>query len=316
MGRNIFWRKDLTAENYNVMFRHSKHQIILFLILFLLTMIIFGEEVSSAESSTTAKAVIDQENKVIDITIETQLSSNKKALPSESIRMERSIEQALSVHLTDTILYTPINSYRRGVDFIPEHPNLLTEIPRVAEKGERLFPNLGKDLKSMSITYRFNIYPDIISLFPIHSRTSKVPETLAWTPTAEFSGIVIYAADPLPVRGEEEEQLLEPCLFPKIFDEELEAALEPLMVDPEVLRQDGMVHYTQSLSSGDWTDRVGFTPLRLIAKEIFGKNYTDIIISKKDMNKILSRSSNRRLIEEGKIVIILNPEKTVQQISN
>lgn len=267
----------------------------------------------SGEPAAAARTVIDRESGFIDLTITTEIAGEDKSLPSESIRMERSIQQALSTRLSEVIQDLTVDSYRRGIDFIRKDPELVSAISSTAEGGERKFPEISRDLKKMSITYRFNIFPDVAGLFPTHSRTSMVPETLDWSPAADYSGIVIYAAEPLPVRGEEDNQLLEPCFFPRLFDEDMEIKIESLMVNPEKIKQEGMVMYSRSLNPRDWTDRVGFNPLRVTAKEIFGKNYTDIILSRRDLNKILCREKNRQLITDGRILIILHPEKAVQE---
>ncbi|MFP4384938.1 MAG: hypothetical protein ACLFSE_12915 [Spirochaetia bacterium] len=265
------------------------------------------------EPATVGTTVIDREQGFIDLTITAEIPAEGKSLPAESIRMERSIQQSLSRHLSEVIQILPVDSYRRGIDFIREDHELVSAISSTAAKGERKFPEISSDLKKMSITYRFYIYPDIAGLFPSHSRTSMVPETLDWSPSSDYSGIVIYAAEPLPVRGENDNRLLEPCFFPRLFGEDMEVAIESLMINPEKIKQEGMVMYSRSLDPRDWTDRVGFNPLRITAKEIFGKNYTDIILFRRDLNKILYREKNRRLISSGKILIILHPEKAVQK---
>jgi hypothetical protein len=53
---------------------------------------------------------------------------------------------------------------------------------------------------------------------------------------------------------------------------------------------------------------VGDRPLRLIARGVFGARPTDPIIDSEDALIIISSEENRRLLREGKVVIVLNDE--------
>ena len=122
-------------------------------------------------------------------------------------------------------------------------------------------------------------------------------------PSADFSGIVIYVDNQLPMYGKQSNGAFSPSLFPRIFDEELNLVVGPLMVDPETIRKAGTVGY-QTLSDSLDLARIGQNPLRLKARGIFGTNNTDLIISTREADKILSRQNNLDLITQGKILII------------
>jgi hypothetical protein len=51
---------------------------------------------------------------------------------------------------------------------------------------------------------------------------------------------------------------------------------------------------------------VGENPLRIIARGIFGVQPTDPIIDGEDAGLILSNEANRRLLREGRVVIVLD----------
>ena len=50
----------------------------------------------------------------------------------------------------------------------------------------------------------------------------------------------------------------------------------------------------------------GDRPMRIIAQGVFGVNPTDLIIDRNDALTIISSEENRRLLSQGKVVIILN----------
>jgi hypothetical protein len=51
---------------------------------------------------------------------------------------------------------------------------------------------------------------------------------------------------------------------------------------------------------------VGNNPLRIIARGVFGIRPTDPIIDRDDALLIISSENNRRLLREGKVVIVLD----------
>ncbi|GAB1481739.1 hypothetical protein MASR2M78_05540 [Treponema sp.] len=55
-------------------------------------------------------------------------------------------------------------------------------------------------------------------------------------------------------------------------------------------------------------ERVGKDPLRILARSLFGVRATDPIIDRDDALKIISSEENRRLLKEGRLVIVLGDE--------
>jgi hypothetical protein len=54
---------------------------------------------------------------------------------------------------------------------------------------------------------------------------------------------------------------------------------------------------------------VGNNPLKIIARGSFGVRPTDPVIDKDDALLILSSETNRQLLREGRVIIVLNQEK-------
>ncbi len=87
------------------------------------------------------------------------------------------------------------------------------------------------------------------------------------------------------------------------------------MVNPETVKRAGMVTYInadavfQDTPSGmDETliRLVGNNPLRIIAQGVFGVHPTDPIINREDALIILSNEENRRLLREGRVIIVMD----------
>jgi hypothetical protein len=140
-----------------------------------------------------------------------------------------------------------------------------------------------------------------------HSQPGEIPHRIAWFPTREYTGIVIYAGKSLPVHGEAFESPIVPCLFPEIFDDETNPVLSIKMGDPAYLKRWGSAAYTPSFDETPWRERIGERPLHIIATGLYGKHPTDLKISLEDAALILALPANRRLLAEGRVLIIFDP---------
>jgi outer membrane protein OmpA-like peptidoglycan-associated protein len=131
-----------------------------------------------------------------------------------------------------------------------------------------------------------------------------------------FTGIVIDMRGSLPVHGEFVQDTAVPCFFPKIYDEEMNLIYEKNMTDPLLVKQIGIVQYSDSLNENDYKNRVGARPLQITAREVYGVNRTDPIISKTDALKILSKPENLELLKQGRVVLLMNSEALIYKASS
>lgn len=157
-----------------------------------------------------------------------------------------------------------------------------------------------------------------------HQVPSTLPRLLIPQAVKDYTGIIIFAQDPLPIHGRQSTARLNPCLFPKIWDSDMNLIFERNMVFPEVAKNRGIVRYTSSdrvllpTPSGlgqELQDLVGDRPLRILADKVFGKLPTDPVISKTDAQTILSSENNRRLLQEGRVVIVIDNSLLVQNFT-
>ena len=134
---------------------------------------------------------------------------------------------------------------------------------------------------------------------------------MGYEPSAPFTGIVIYAAEPLPVYGERNTQgapleaSLTPALLPRLFDEEMNLLLTASQMDPLQRETWGVMQYTSDLDQEKHRSRVGSYPLYTMAVGLFGVNRTDLILTGETARKLLSREDTRKLLREGRILVII-----------
>jgi hypothetical protein len=146
----------------------------------------------------------------------------------------------------------------------------------------------------------------VSSLYVKNRAAGSLRAPLEWSPSRSYTGIVIYAEGELPVHGERLAARLRPCLFPRVFDEGMELLAGRTLVDPEALRSGGVLGYARALD-GPAAARVGDSPLRITARAVFGSGRTDLVVSREDALRILSRPENRELVRLGRILVILPP---------
>jgi hypothetical protein len=149
---------------------------------------------------------------------------------------------------------------------------------------------------------------------------AQPPRLIDPTPVAAYTGIIIIADGELPVHGQKRSAELVPCLFPKIWDTEMNLIYDKSM--PELDTDFSMVHYAavdsifQSSPSGLSTElrqAVGDRPLRIIARGLFGIAPTDPVIDRTDALAILSSDTNRQLLGEGRIVFIAPKDALIRE---
>jgi len=153
---------------------------------------------------------------------------------------------------------------------------------------------------------------DVSAALLRHTRASPVMRTLIPVSSAQYTGIIIIAADNLPLYGMRSSALAVPCLFPKIWDSNMNLIYERNMLETN---NNIMVHYAplqsifQDNPSGlapEIIEVAGNRPLRIFARGLYGINPTDLIIDNNDSMLIISSNDNRRLLSEGRVVFILN----------
>jgi hypothetical protein len=121
----------------------------------------------------------------------------------------------------------------------------------------------------------------------------------------------------LPIHGRNASSLVHPCLFPKIWDTEMNLIYERNMTDPALTgtgsrsvvrytQQENILRPTPSGLDDELISLVGERPLRIFARSVFGVVPTDPIIDRADAMLILSNENNRRLLREGRVVFVIH----------
>ena len=134
-------------------------------------------------------------------------------------------------------------------------------------------------------------------------------------PSRAYSGIIIDARGAYPVHGEYVKSQVYPCFFPTIWDDQMTIVYEKGIVSPETVMKNGLTGFHYSDNIEDYQDRIGIDPLYIRANEVYGRNRTDPIISRNDALKIFAEPENVKLLQEGKVVILMDKENLIYDIA-
>lgn len=261
-------------------------------------------------------ASVDWESQFVEI--ETVVVSSPETGVRTPIEAERTADRSLPDRTVSAVYNLQLDSVDTVGERLEEAPEIAAEILEAVSTPELVQRYPTADLRSIVLEHHLPLYPTVISPFVAHTRPRQPPQHVGWVATRDFTGIVIYAAEPLPVHGTDRTAYVEPALLPEIFDnsDSMRAVVTPEMVNPDTLRSRGVAAYTTSPEEAPYEDRIGLTPLRLRATGAFGASPTDLIIHEEDANMILASATNRRLIEEGRILIILNDSVTTEALTS
>ncbi len=149
-----------------------------------------------------------------------------------------------------------------------------------------------------------------------HKTGYKPEEPIDIVPSRPYSGIIIDARGQLTVHGEFVKSDTSACFFPTIWDENMNIIYEKNEVKPDFIKENGLVTYDYSNNTERYAWRVGNDPLYIKAVEVFGINRTDPVIKRSDALKILTVPENIALLNEGKVVILLDEDQLVYNVSS
>ncbi|TYT77678.1 OmpA family protein [Treponema phagedenis] len=259
------------------------------------------------EDAIGATVVQDWENTTIDSKISLDINKEALHLPADRNTALARIHQESPRLMKDVYLSVLVDSSNRMGDYLAEKQITMNDINKLIEEGTETPAAFSQDLKDLTLYHQAKL-GKAGELFVKHSVPYKPAVPPSSTVSKVYSGILIDARGNLPVHGEYETETLQPCLFPKVWDTDMNLIYEKNMVLPAIAKKQGIIRYASALNEKDYRDIIGVNPLRIVARGVFGQNRTDPIIAGSDAAQILAKPENLKLLEEGKLIIICNKE--------
>ena len=242
-------------------------------------------------------------------------------LPTGRYQGEEALREAFPQLLQPYLLSLRVDSTTTIRDLVDLGEISLQDLNNICREAVIAAPHLSTDLSRM--TNSFKITTEKISTMLIRHRNINEPlRPLLPVHTPDYTGIIIIATDELPIHGRLTRTFMEPCLFPKIWDTDMNLVYDQSMFDIRgenklMIRYAGRQSIFRSTPSGMDSELLAFAgpnPLRIIARGVFGASPTDPVIDHSDAMLILSSENNRRLLSEGRIVLVLNEDQVLHTI--
>lgn len=264
-----------------------------------------------AEVNQQITTSVDWESGALFVRVRRPLPESGPNLPAGVAAVRSAIERDSAAIVIEQLRTLQYDSLRTVNDLLTEEPHLIGSLVAAASQAEMTDAHATTDLRNVDVIFQLDLYEALLGALLRHDRPLRLNVQLGWTPTTEYTGIVIYAADELVVHGTGQKARLQPALFPGIYHytaggEGVDRLMEAGNIDPEFALLWGPVLYSDDVVGAELTERIGPRPLRIIAYGAFGRYPTDVVISHEDALQILASENNRSLIAEGRIAIIVS----------
>jgi hypothetical protein len=256
----------------------------------------------------------------INAVVALDMASAGLKLPTGRTQGEAIIASEYIRLIRPEILNLQVDSSSTVADVVERGEWSIFEVDNYALQANAVPPALSMNFDSLLASYTLGI-AGVRSALVRHSRLADIPRTLDPIPAPAYTGIIIIASDSQPIHGTKNSALLQPCMFPKIWDADMKLIFERNMYNQE---SGPMAHYFPlkgifaggpSGLSKEISAIVGEYPLRIFARGVFGMKPTDPIINTDDALLIMSRESNRNLLREGRLVIIIDDSMLREEIN-
>ena len=262
------------------------------------------------QAKVSISGAVEWDKMEISAVISLDIVSAGIKLPAGRTQGEMIIASEYLRLIRPCILNLQVDSSLKISDVIEQGEWAISDLEALALQAKTTPPALSHDLSRLTANYSLNI-EGISSALIRHNRVSEIPRTFNPVITPAYTGIIIIAKDELPVHGRRNSALLRPCLFPKIWDSEMNLIFEKNMLNPKAgsmanyFSMDNLFANRPSGLSPEIAAIVGENPLKIFAQGVFGINPTDPIINRNDTLQIISTPENRSLLREGRLAIIL-----------
>lgn len=202
----------------------------------------------------------------------------------------------------------PVASGRTLAEVMSDRPEVEAGVVQLAESLKFVSSRVDESYTVLEMVWSIGLWDGIGPLLLDAAEPNEVPTLLRWAPSRDFSGLVIFAMGDLPWKGTGLTARWAPSLSFRLLDPRGEVVFDPSMVLPEAALHWGQAGTSLSRFNEDrWRDRIGFDPLRIVARGVWGARPGDLVLADSDWERILSRDANRRLLAEGRVLILYGP---------
>jgi len=267
-----------------------------------------GEPAAPAPTFTSEGAW-DWETGLFTLTLKTPLPTDTEATPPKRRYLaERAAERLVQQEFVRQAGNLPVASGRSLAELMAEDPTLEAGVAQLGESLKFVSSRVDDAYTTLEMVWSVGLWDSIAPMLQEIPEPNPVPEWFQWYPSRDFSGLVIFAMGDLKWMGTGLQARWTPSVSFRLLNPRGEVIFDSTMADPQFFQKWGQAGISLSRFNEDrWRDRIGFDPLRIVARGVWGAQPGDLVLSEADWGRLLSRESNRRLLAEGRVLILYGP---------
>lgn len=255
----------------------------------------------------SSSSVIDWSKSTFISDVELDTEGAGISMPSGKRAAVNFIETKLPELIKEPLLSLYVNSNQQIGDLVLSNDITLEQVTKIIDEGKKSPGIFTNGTLTLQTTHTINL-KEISSLMIKHHFPYENAKPIDNISSRVYTGIIIDARGELDVHGEFMTDSVYPCFFPQIWDEHMNLIYERNMGDPDSEFKNGMIGYDWRDDESSYHARIGSDPLHIKARKVYGHLRTDPVISREDALKILSVPENVKLLQEGKVIILLDKE--------
>ena len=266
-------------------------------------------EPASPPPTFTSEGSWDWETGVFTLTLKTPLPTDVESSPPKRRYLaEREVERLVPQEFVRRAADLPVASGKTLAEVMAKDPVVEAGVAQLGENLKFVSSRVDEDYTTLEMVWSVGLWSSLAPLLLEGKEPNPVPELVKWAPSRDFSGLVIFAMGDLKWRGTGLTAPWQPSLSFRLLNPRGEVVFDPSMADPAFVEKWGQAGTSLSRFNEDrWRERIGFDPLRIVARGVWGARPGDLILSDSDWDRLLSRAANRKLLAEGRVLILYGP---------
>jgi hypothetical protein len=187
-------------------------------------------------------------------------------------------------------------------------PTVEAGVAQLGEKLKFVSSRVDEAYSSLEMVWSVGLWDGLAPLLSEPAEPNPVPRLPTWSPSRDFSGLVVFAMGELDWLGTGLKARWTPSVSFRLLNPRGEVIFEPSMSDPEFSRKWGQAAVSLGRFNEDpWRERIGFDPLRIVARAVWGARPGDLVLAEADWDRLLARDANRKLLAEGRVLVLYGP---------
>lgn len=279
----------------------------IFLVLALVGAIVSAQ--ASRAAGLSSEGSWDWEQGVFTLTIKMPLPPDPDATPPKRRYLaELEAQRHLQEEFVRRAGALPVASGKTLAEVMAADPAVEAGVAQLGEHMKFVSSRVDDAYTTLEMVWSVGLFDGLAPLLSDETEPNTLPVLVKWAPSRDFSGLVIFAMGDLDWLGTGLKARWSPSLSFRLLNPHGEVIFDPSMESPEFVRKWGQAGTSLGLFNEDrWRERIGFDPLRIVARGVWGTRPGDLVLSDADWDRLLSRDANRKLFAEGRVLVLYGP---------